>query len=331
MDAMRGPDGVDCRPLVSVVCAAYNQIEYVSTAIESFLMQETEFCTEILVHDDASTDGTADLIQEYARKYPDRIRFIGQTENQYSKGVRIPALLLAHAKGEFVAYCEADDFWTVPHKLQMQAEYLLANQNVSAVFTDKNVRYEASGVVIEDFDSSRAIKVMSGDVRKSLIRGNPYATCTVMFRRSCVEGYESVAERSRAKMDDYVMWLIAASRGEVHYLATTTATYRVLSESASHSSSVFRTIRFARSGFRVRAYFNEVFEAPLTAAELRFAELDMLARISVQFGLWRSLIRRLCTTKGGRQFRLRVVAREAIRRWTHRVPIARALRNWIRV
>ena len=75
--------------MVSICCLAYNHENYIKDALDSFLMQNTEFRYEILIHDDASTDRTADIIREYEKKYPDIVKPIYQTENQYSKGKKI--------------------------------------------------------------------------------------------------------------------------------------------------------------------------------------------------------------------------------------------------
>lgn len=111
--------------MVSICCLAYNHVNFISDALEGFLMQETDFGYEILVHDDASTDGTADVIREYEKKYPDLIKPIYQTENQYSKGVKIaPTFNYPRAKGKYIAFCEGDDYWTDPRKLQIQFDYM---------------------------------------------------------------------------------------------------------------------------------------------------------------------------------------------------------------
>jgi glycosyltransferase involved in cell wall biosynthesis len=109
--------------LVSISCITYNHENYIADAIESFLMQKTNFLYEILIHDDASTDRTADIIREYERKYPDLIKPIYQTENQYSKGVNIDRFNNERARGKYIASCEGDDFWTDPYKLQKQVDY----------------------------------------------------------------------------------------------------------------------------------------------------------------------------------------------------------------
>lgn len=113
---------------VSVCCIAYNQANYIRKTLEGFVAQETDFRFEVLIHDDASTDGTADIIREYAEKYPELIKPILQTENQYSKGVRInPTFNYPRAKGRYFAFCEGDDYWCDSRKLQKQYDAMENN------------------------------------------------------------------------------------------------------------------------------------------------------------------------------------------------------------
>lgn len=117
-------------PLVSICCITYNHVNYLRDAIEGFLMQETSFPFEIIIHDDASTDGTSEIIQEYSNKYPELFVTILQKENQWSKGggsiyVRF---VYPRAKGKYIALCEGDDYWTDPLKLQKQVDFLEANE-----------------------------------------------------------------------------------------------------------------------------------------------------------------------------------------------------------
>jgi len=118
---------------VSVFCATFNHEKYIRNALDGFVMQKTNFAFEVLVHDDASTDNTASIVREYEEKYPDIIKPIYQTENQYSKGIKISREILAPiAKGEYFAWCEGDDYWTDPYKLQKQVDFLDKSQEYSA-------------------------------------------------------------------------------------------------------------------------------------------------------------------------------------------------------
>ncbi|MCI3946244.1 glycosyltransferase [Pseudomonas syringae] len=111
-------------PLLSIVCPAYNQEAFIAQALDSFLSQQTRFTYEILINDDASTDGTARIIAQYAERYPTIIRPFYQQVNQYSQGLPCVPGLFAKARGRYIAYCEADDYWTDPCKLQLQVDFL---------------------------------------------------------------------------------------------------------------------------------------------------------------------------------------------------------------
>jgi glycosyltransferase involved in cell wall biosynthesis len=111
--------------LVSICCTAYNHAKFISDCLDGFLLQKTNFNFEVLIHDDASTDGTQDIIKAYQAKYPNIIKPIFQTENQYSKGVKPFIKYLSPAsQGKYIALCEGDDYWTDPLKLQKQVDYM---------------------------------------------------------------------------------------------------------------------------------------------------------------------------------------------------------------
>lgn len=114
-------------PLVSIRCTVYNHEPFLRQCLDGFVMQQTTFPFEAIVHDDASTDGSAAIIREYAEKYPDIIKPIYETENQHSKhdgsiGRIMDAAI--HPSAKYIALCEGDDYWTDPHKLQIQVDFL---------------------------------------------------------------------------------------------------------------------------------------------------------------------------------------------------------------
>lgn len=117
---------LDTRELmVSIRCLVYNHEPYLRQCLDGFVMQQTNFRFEAIVHDDASTDGSAAIIREYAAKYPDIIKPIYETENQYSKrDGSIRRIMNAHMRGKYVAYCEGDDYWTDSLKLQKQVDFM---------------------------------------------------------------------------------------------------------------------------------------------------------------------------------------------------------------
>ena len=121
--------------LVSICCTAYNHAKFISECLDGFLLQKTNFNFEVLIHDDASTDGTQDIIKAYQAKYPNIIKPIFQTDNQYSKGVKpFIKYLFPASQGKYIAMCEGDDYWTDPMKLQKQVDFLEENEDFVGVF-----------------------------------------------------------------------------------------------------------------------------------------------------------------------------------------------------
>ena len=137
-------------PLVSVLCMTYNHENFIEDAINGFLIQETNFPFEVLIHDDASTDSTAKIIKKYEKKYPNIIKPIYQIKNQYSKGLcPLWEYLYPKAKGKYIAICEGDDYWTDPLKLQKQVDYLEAHPEVVISSFDANI-VDSDGNKISD-------------------------------------------------------------------------------------------------------------------------------------------------------------------------------------
>lgn len=123
--------------MVSISCITYNHHAFIRDAIKGFLMQETDFEYEILIHDDASTDGTAEIIREYTRAKSTRglFRAVFQEENTFSKTGLYP-FLMPLAKGKYVAFCDGDDYWTDPLKLQKQVDFMEAHPEYSMCYHD---------------------------------------------------------------------------------------------------------------------------------------------------------------------------------------------------
>lgn len=131
------------KPVVSVRCLAYNHEPYIRKALDGFIMQETDFPFEIIVHDDASTDKTADIIREYEAKFPQIIKPIYEKENQYSKrDGSLSRAILPFLKGKYVAFCEGDDYWCDVLKLQRQKDAMECNLDCSICFHNVQVIYE---------------------------------------------------------------------------------------------------------------------------------------------------------------------------------------------
>jgi glycosyltransferase involved in cell wall biosynthesis len=129
-DIMQGWKDPDGPPLVSVCCATYNHVAFIEDAICGVLGQQTDFRYEFIIRDDASTDGTTDIVKAYEAKYPDIIRAVIHTDNQYQKGIRPAHAWSQLAKGKYIAFCEGDDYWIDNRKLQQQVDILEANPDI---------------------------------------------------------------------------------------------------------------------------------------------------------------------------------------------------------
>jgi glycosyltransferase involved in cell wall biosynthesis len=135
---------MDEKPLVSIQCLVYNHEPFLRQCLDGFVMQKANFKFEAIVHDDCSTDGSVDIICEYAEKYPDIIKPIYESENQYSQGT-LREVIAPYLRGQYIALCEGDDFWIDPFKLQKQVNFLEKNIEFGMCFTNFNIYHQSSG------------------------------------------------------------------------------------------------------------------------------------------------------------------------------------------
>jgi glycosyltransferase involved in cell wall biosynthesis len=216
------------KPLVSVCCITYNHELYIRDAIEGFLMQETSFPFEVIIHDDASKDHTVDIIREYVARYPRIIKPIFQEKNQYSKGIKIsPTFVWPKAKGKYVALCEGDDYWTDQLKLQIQITEMSKYPECDISFHIASMYY---------VDKSRP-NMIFGQVRnktgivplKEVIRGGGgfFATASIVVRKKILEELPRWFYKE-APVGDLFVQLYGAKRGGALYINKNMATYRAM-------------------------------------------------------------------------------------------------------
>ena len=243
-------------PLVSISCLAFNHAKYIRDGIEGFLIQKTTFPFEILIHDDASTDNTAQIIREYELQYPHLIFPIYQKENQYSKGRRLTLRFnVPRARGIYIALCEGDDYWTDPYKLQKQIDFLEANPGYGLCYTSAKVFVQRASTF------SKTVIGYPVDSFEELLVKPGIVTLTTVFRRAFCEGYSSeiLPYSTTWKMGDYPLWLYIATKSKMKFIEGITATYRMLEESASRSKSFDHNLDFANSAFEIRNFFADKF------------------------------------------------------------------------
>lgn len=185
-------------PLVSIKCTAYNHEKYISDALDGFLIQETTFPFEVIIHDDASTDNTAKIIKEYEKKYPKIIKPIYETENQYSKhDGSLRRIINKNIKGKYVADCEGDDYWISPFKLQKQAMALENNTecSISYCYVDfVDIKGNRTGISTPPKKAfNKNIITLKDFMYVEFIKHKwCFHTSSFFYRSSLLDGYEKV-------------------------------------------------------------------------------------------------------------------------------------------
>lgn len=248
------------QPLVVVRCITYNHEPYIRDALDGFVMQKTNFPFVAIVHDDASSDNTAKIIQEYAEKFPDIIKPIYETENQYSKRVgsvtRIMNASVESTGAKYIAYCEGDDYWTDPLKLQKQVDFLEQNPDYGLVYSQVKRFNQANRKIIDTWGGC------AEDFRTLLIN-NCIPTPTVLIRNHILNDYIKNIEpyKYHWQMGDYPIWLYASAVSKVKFINEPLAVYRILQNSASHFDSYLKMLRFRLSGNEIKIVIGEKFGA----------------------------------------------------------------------
>lgn len=263
---------MDREILVSVCTLTYNHEAYLRDTLEGILMQKVDFPMEILVNDDASTDGTRAILREYAEKYPDLIRPFYQDVNLYSQGKDLCLeVLYPAARGKYIALCEGDDYWTDPDKLRLQVDFLEAHPDYTACVHDTLVRY-CSG---ERADYRLLHRGQDCDVRfEDVLFGMSHAfhTSSIVAKKAVIAHpadffYVGLAHGFGDHPDG--LWMI--TNGPIRYLDRCMSVYRVHSNSASWSSGV-------DAGYEaMRDYFDGKLE--LLRAYRPYAQAERIAAV----------------------------------------------------
>lgn len=223
-------------PLISILCTVYNHEPYLRQCLDGFVMQKTNFAFEAIVHDDASTDGSAAIIREYAEKYPDIIKPIYETENQYSKKDGSLTRIMndaIHPDVKYIAICEGDDYWIDPHKLQKQFDFLENNKDYVLAYTDCKV-FHQERLSLEYVKRSMQEIPDNDFYFDFLLEKNVVPTLTVLIRKSL---YVEACHFINGPIWDRMLWIYLSKKGKFKFMNEPTGVYRILRESMSHSNS----------------------------------------------------------------------------------------------
>jgi glycosyltransferase involved in cell wall biosynthesis len=200
------------KPYVSVCFLTYNHMEFIEQALDSVLMQETKFPFEIVIGDDASSDGASEIIDQYQRQHPNKIKILRSTENlgKYTGNGRINLIRnLSACRGKYIAFLEGDDYWLSSKKLQLQVEALDANAQYSSSFHDTHIKMHDEPNVMKpwrDFTN-----VTSMNLSEIIAPLSPFHTSSFMARRSCLDSLPSYFLHSQS--GDLILFIAAAVHG----------------------------------------------------------------------------------------------------------------------
>ena len=227
---------------VTVYCLAFNHANYIEQTIEGFLSQNTNFSVKFIIHDDASTDNTAEIIKRYEIQYPNLIHGIYQQENQYSKGAKIlEKFILPHIEGDYVAVCEGDDYWSDSSKLQRQIDMLDADKNCfMSVHKTKEIYENGAPTGVYFPNESLETGIIKRDEFLKLRYG--FHTSSYVFRKN--EWIEYISNPPSFKLTygvgDVPYLLYFGSLGNVAYIEREMSCYRrgvITSWSVQHAKS----------------------------------------------------------------------------------------------
>lgn len=234
-------------PVVSVHMLTYNHESYIRQAIDGVMMQKTDFEFELVIGEDCSKDRTREICFEYQKRYPDKIRVLWWHENLGK--VRHPAggnliRTTAHCRGEFIAYCEGDDYWIDPLKLQKQVDVMRAYPNVGYCITDAKVKCEIprdhprlKHFVIKKWYDDNSFDFDMGDYKPGFVPREEFwhnrryfpRTATVLFRKSMFDVLKTRFEifQWRLRIGDALLWNAFPFVSDAYYIGEKTAVYRL--------------------------------------------------------------------------------------------------------
>lgn len=216
---------------VSVYCLAYNHEKYIREALEGFVKQKTNFRYEVYVHDDASTDKTADIIKEYAEKYPEIIIPVLETENQYSKGnVRVSEIVYPLLKGKYVAVCEGDDYWTDESKLQQQYDAMENNPECSICAHYADLYNVTTGKIDGYYPKMYKVQegILNKEIELKIALLDMFQLSTCFFRKKIYDEYIQNKPHYATiyPVGDVPLWLYFCAYGSMYFIEKHMSVYR---------------------------------------------------------------------------------------------------------
>jgi glycosyltransferase involved in cell wall biosynthesis len=240
-------------PLVHTRTMTYMHESYIRDCIEGILMQKTTFPVQVLIHDDASTDKTAEIVREYEQKYPCLIKSYYQKENSYYKTDRHERRIefTNWRIGKYEAICEGDDYWTDPLKLQKQVDFMEANSDVSLVFTNRWIEKGSKFIP--------SVYLKKTYSTKDILSGFNFGIQSILFRHEHITNcYDYIEKVSKINADRLIPYL-CSQKGKIVRLKDYTCVYRITGKGIATGRSKDKVFEMSMNDFLT---FHQVLNFP---------------------------------------------------------------------
>ena len=250
--------------IVSICSITYNHAPYIRQCLDGFLMQKTNFKYEILVHDDCSTDGTTEIIREYAKKYPNIIIPILQSVNQYQNGNKriLATFVFPKARGKYIALCEGDDYWTDPLKLQKQVDYMEKHEECGMCYTKFDILLSSNNIILHDVYETIPQRFQKVSDLATWIEKTPFVAPMTWIARN--ELWKS-SPQIPSPDGTFIYFANFLDKTITHCIdGPSTAVYRIAEESASHTNSIKKEYERKKALYYTKISLVDYYKAKLS-------------------------------------------------------------------
>lgn len=235
-------------PLISVKMTTYNHGPFIAQSIEGVLQQESSFPFELVIGEDCSTDGTREIVTDYQRRHPGIIRVVTSDANVGM--VRNSRRTHKACRGRYIAFCEGDDFWHRPDKLQIQVEFLKTHPNCGMVCSDYDVYIPSQKKRIQSWNRQHGCNPAGITCVSGILRGSYYSgilTCTVLARKELIDhvivGDPSFYSNEKQPALDTRLWVELFLLSGIGYIDEPLATYNRPEQSATRNPDRKKVLR----------------------------------------------------------------------------------------